>query len=390
MAIRPARHGYSDGFAKPPAPAVYRRIAYSFFAITVLVVIGALWVSSVRARVTIKVRRDTTTVQSSIDIAKSPEQGQLPGRVLQGTFEKIQEFAVKDAPATPSDEISTEVRGTVKILNNYSKSQTLVKTTRLLTADGRLYRIDKTITIEPKQSVTVTAYSDEKGKKYILAPGTRLTIPGLWIDLQKHIYAETVSGFSGGTQVGKVVSSLDVTDAQRALEDAVFEQGKKTLTAEAGTVGEMVAVFTKKVIESKSNVTPGQASDQFLASVKLEITGVFYPKKDMDALIRQKLKERLPDGRDLVDFDPSLVAMKIEQSDIKLERARLSLSAQASSRLTESSPALSKDAIAGLSIEDAKSSLLALDGVESVDIVIRPSWIGKLPTTKDHIDLILQ
>jgi len=388
MAIRPARQGYADGFSKPPAPALYRRIAYSFFAVTVLVVIGALWVSSVRARINVKVRRDTTAVQAVVDIAKSPDQGQLRGRVLRGTFEKIQEFSVKDTPQAA--EIPTIVSGTVKVTNNYSKPQTLVKTTRLQTSDGRLYRIDKTITIEPRQVVTVTAHSDQMGKQYVLAAGTHLNIPGLWSEVQKWIYAESVSGFSGGTQTGKVVSSLDVTDAQQALQSAVFEQAQKTLAAEAGSTDDWAVVYSQKVLDSKSNVSPGQQSDQFLASVKLEVTGVFYPKRDMEALIRQKLKERLPDGRDLVDFDSSQVIMKIEQSDPILEKAHLSLSARAGSRLTDSSPALSKDVIAGLSIEEAKAKLRAIDGIDSVDIQIAPAWIGKIPTMKDHITLNIQ
>jgi hypothetical protein len=266
----------------------------------------------------------------------------------------------------------------------------LVKTTRLVASDGRLYRIDKTITIEPKQTVTVTAHSDQMGKQYVLAPGTRLDIPGLWIDIQKWIYAETVSGFSGGSQAGKVVSSLDVKDAQKALEEAVFEQAKKSLIAEIGTGEDWGVVFSKKILDSKSNVNPGQQSDQFLASVKLEVTGVFYLKNDMNSLIRQKMNERLPDGRSLVDFKPEESTLKIETADSKIERAHIILSAQASSRLTESSPALSKDSIAGLSVNDATSKIRAIDGVESVEISIRPTWIGKIPTMKDHIDINIQ
>jgi len=37
----------------------------------------------------------------------------------------------------------------------------------------------------------------------------------------------------------------------------------------------------------RSNISPGQKSDQFLASVKLDVTAIYYPEKDMDVLIRQ-------------------------------------------------------------------------------------------------------
>ncbi|MBP9869085.1 hypothetical protein KBC59_00815 [Patescibacteria group bacterium] len=373
-------------FAPPPSSSAYRNIALSFAGLALVVIIGALWVTSVYARVTVKVKRDSATLQTSIDIAQSPEQGQLRGRVVQGVFEKIQEFAVKDEPSsTPI--VNTIVRGKVKIVNNYSKSQTLVKTTRLLTSDGRLYRIDQNVTVDPKESVVVDAYSDEAGANYVLSAGTKFTIPGLWIDLQKHIYAESTTGFSGGTEISKVVSSVDVTQAQSVLEEAVFEQAKKTLQSEAAVGDEWRVVYIKKVLEKKSNVNPGQQSDQFLASVKLDVTAVYYPQADMDALIRDRLKDKLPEGREFISFDPGAVVYKIESADPKLERAKIGASAQAATRLTANSGQLSKEAIAGLGLDEARTKLMAIEGVEEVDINIRPSWINRLPKSEDRIEL---
>jgi hypothetical protein len=309
MAIRPSSRTVArDPFPRPPAPALYRNIAFSFLGLTVLVVFGVLWLSSVRARVMVLVKSDTTSAQAMVEVSQSPEQGQLRGKVVKGNFDKMQEFGVKDHSGEPQLAQDVEVNGTVKVINNYSRQQTLVKNTRLLTSDGRLYRLDKTVVLDPKESVTVTAHSDAKGRQYVLQPGEKFTIPGLWIDLQKWIYAEAVSGFTGGQLANKnVVTQLDVSDAQKALEDAVYEQAVKTLTAEAGAPADWKAYFTKKVIEKKTNVTPGQSSDNFLASVKLEVTGVFFPKSDMEALVRQKLRERLPDGRDLVNFDSNAI-----------------------------------------------------------------------------------
>ncbi len=389
MPIRQSRPSFHDTFPATPSSHLYRNIGISFLVLTCLIVVGVLWVSSVRARVTVKVRYDVKQLQGAVEVAKTPEQGQLQGRVVQKSFEKIQEFAVKeDATVQIPDDV--QVRGTVKIINNYSKEQALVKTTRLLTSDGRLYRIDKSVTVPAGQSVTVPAYSDKNGKEYILPAGTKFTIPGLWIDLQKYIYAESVSGFSGGEQSAKIVTTLDVSEAQKALEDAVFEQAKQALRTEAGVPDDWDAIYSKKMVEKKTNVNPGQQSDQFLASVKMDVAAVFYPKQDMEALVRERLKDGLPDGREIVNFDPSLVVYKLDQFDVANETAKISISAKSSTRLTENSPALSKDAIAGLSIQDAEKKLNDVDGVEKVDIQIKPSWIGKLPNMKDKIEMVIQ
>ncbi len=380
-------------FAPPPAPALYRKIAFSFLALTVLILIGALWISSVRARITIKVRPDTASIQTAIEVAKNPIPGQLHGRVVQGTFEKIQEFGVQPSSATTSVDVNSIFQGRVKLINTYSKSQTLVKTTRLLTADKRLYRIDKTIVVPSKQSIEVTAQADAHGASYALPIGTRLSIPGLWIDLQKFIYADTVTVFSPGSHlatVTKLVNLGDVNEAQKILEDVVFEQAKKTLRAEAGVGEDWKVVYQKKVVDKKSNVSPGQRADQFLASIKLQVTAVYYPDRDMEALIRQKLKEKLPEGRNLLKYDPAQVTLAVEEADIKLEKARLIISAKASSRLTEQSPQFVPAQFVGLAQEEVKAKLLSIDGVENVDIRIRPAWSTKLPSLQTHIELIVQ
>ncbi len=387
MNIRNTKYGPRDAFPRPPTPAVYKKIAYSFLGITVLVIVGALWISSVRARVTVIVKHDTQSVQGVVELSKSPELGQLKGRVVQGSFEKIQEFAVKDLASSTVD---APVSGIVKISNQYSRSQTLVKTTRLSMPDGRVYRIDKTVIIPPLQSVTVNAVSDGKGKVFILPPDTKLSIPGLYIDMQKWIYATTVSGFQGGAGSVKTVSQSDVNDAYKTLHDVVLDQAKKTLRAEANVQDDWDAVYIDTESAKKTNITPGQSSDQFMASEKLDVTAVFYPSKEMISLVKQKLLDKMSEGRELVEFNPAKVVLKVDTADANLEKARITFSADAISRLTENSASLSKNLIAGLSIEEAKTKLSTTDGVLDVQIIIQPAWIGKLPTPKDHIDLIVK
>lgn len=387
-------------FPQPPvAPRMYRNIALTFFGLTVLVIGAVLWMSTVRATVRVRVQRDLAKIESAIDIAKSPEQGQLQGRVVEGTFDNIQEFTVK---ATSGSIVNATTTGRVRITNNYSKAQTLVKTTRLTMPDGKLFRINATVSIPSNSTVEVDAYSDQPGDAYAIPAGTKFSIPGLWIDLQKWIFAESITPFEGGKRTVKVVTAEDVNDAQTTLEAAVVEQAKKTLVAEAAVPADKLAencpaeqacwqaVYFVTPIEKKSNVTPGQEAESFLAQAKVKVTGVFYPKKDMELLVRSKLKERLPDGRDLAGFDPSKVVYRLENADIDVEKARIAFSVETESHLTAQSSALSAQAIAGLSIQDAKTTLSAVDGVEFVEITLRPSWARRLPSKPGAIDLKIE
>lgn len=419
----------APSFPTAPRPHVYRKIAYTFVALAVIVVVAVLWLSSVRAEVTVKVKRTSVKIDNTVDVAKNPQSGQIPGRVVQGTFEKIQEFQVKDlagatstvtttAPTTtivpPTQPVATDenviAKGTVRIINKYSREQTLVKTTRLLTDDGKLYRIDKTIKVPSGGEVTVGVYADKSGSAYAIGP-TKFTIPGLFIDLQKFIYAVSDQPFiavpssqvsvptpvnptptrtTTATSTGRTVTQADIDAAQKILTEAVLEHAKQTLAADMAETNFTEVVYFFRQVEKTSSVVAGDQSDRLIAKVKLDVTAVYFPKEDMLSLVRAKLRERIPEGREFVPFNDQSVFYSLESSDVKTESATIRFIADAEYRLTSTSPALDKSVIAGKSKAEAITLLKAVEGVEDVIINLRPRWLNRLPTLKDHIDMKIE
>ncbi len=364
-----------------------------------VVVAIVIWMSTVSAEIRIQSKRDPVSLKTSVEIAKSPEQGQLQGRVVEGIFDKIQEFAVKEQ--TASSVIATTT-GRVRITNKYSKDQTLIRTTRLLSPDGKLFRINANVNVPSGGTVEVNANSDQTGSSFAIPNGTTFVIPGLWIDLQKLITAEAITPFTGTAEGTKIVTAEEVDNAQKTLEEAVLAEAKKTLAAEANVPADKIAdscpndaacwsaTYVVETLEKKSNVTVGQNTDSFLAQDKIKVTAVYYPRKDMDLLVSGKLKEQLPEGRDLVDVDLRNVAFTLEQTDTKVEKARIGIKIEAYSRLTAQNPALARDQIAGLSLEDAKAKLRQVEGAEFVEITLRPSWARNIPRQKDKIKITIE
>lgn len=421
-------HITAPSFAVGARSSVYRRIAYTFIALTIVIVVAVLWLTSVRAEVTVKVKRESVKLDGVVEIAKQPQTGQIPGRVVQGVFEKVQEFPVQGEagapanPAAPTPVVPTPApapviqndnviaRGTVKIYNKYSSAQTLVRTTRLLAPNGDLYRIDAQVNVPAGGSVTVAAYADKQGSQYVLTAPTTFTIPGLHdTALQKLIYAESVGSFTASavgssktttpppaatpTDVptkpknGKLVVQADLDNAQKTLNDAVMAQAMSALGDEVPEKDHMDVVYVVKVVDSHFMVRPGDIAETFLASVKLDVTAVYYSKDDMMSLVRSRLKEKVPDGREFLPFDGGAVTYSLESSDPKTETASIRVSADATYRLSPSSPLLQKTVIAGKSKSDAESILKAVDGVDTVTIDIKPGWLDTIPTLQDRIDL---
>jgi len=351
-------------------------------AITLIIVFVALWFSNVRATVRVTAAHEPMIIEASVDVARTPTSGEVPGRVVQGVFEKIQEFPVEARNGTSVD---TQATGRVRIVNNYSQAQPLVKVTRLLTDDGRLYRIDETVSVPAGGSVEVGAYADELGSAFEFTGKTRFTIPGLSTSLQSLVYAESITPFTGGSRVVTVLTQADIDAAAKELQNVILEQSKKTLRAEVGDSRMTESAFLAKVVDVHANIEPGEQVDRFLLSMKLDVTGVFYPQADLEALVRSRLSDRVPDGRQIVAYDPAKTSFAVGSVNAQNETATVVLSAEVKTQLGNESPTLAKDLILGLPVSEAEAKLESLEGIESATITVRPAWVRRLPRLKDHI-----
>lgn len=419
----------APSFSSPPRPYIYRKIAYAFIALTVLIVIAVLWLSSMNAEVMVKVKRESVSIDHVVEIARNPRPGQLAGRVAQGELKLDKEFPIQAAnasstvtppvvtpPATSSITSTTQVvpnsdgiaRGTVKIVNEYSKPQTLVRTTRLLTADGKLFRIDKKVTVPAGGSITVPAYADKAGSEFAIGP-TRFTIPGLYVDLQKLIYATSDSSFSLSSTVTTPVATPPIPtpttpvrprtgtaqaptaeDLQAAFNqvgEQALSQLKQNLAAGIGDISSYEPVY---FVTKETKTAPGSTPDTFVASVRVAVTAVYYPKDDMLVLVRSKLKDKVPSDRELIPFDNQGINYSVESVDPKNETATIRVKTNAEYRITPNTPALQKSALAGKAKSEVVSSLQGLDGVEQVVVTTHPGWLTKLPSLQDHIDIKIE
>jgi hypothetical protein len=277
----------------------------------------------------------------------------------------------------------------------------LVVKTRLVTADGLVFHIDKGVNIPAHGQVSVGVYADQPGLAYAIGP-TKFTVLKLAANLQKMVYAQSDKTFTspGGSsspvvapavpKTGKYVTSALLAEAEKTLTDVVLDQAKKALAAEVSDPKFTDVVYLVKLVSSHNNVSPGQAADSYMASVKLDVTAIYYPHEDMLTLLRQRLKEKVPEGRELMPLENNAVTYNVQTADAKAETAGISVTADGNYRLTSLSTALQKDAVAGRSKSEAITLLRAVEGVDDVTIDMSPSWFTKIPSLKDHIDIVVE
>jgi len=370
---------------RPPAVRLYRRIAFTFIILTVALLGLVAYLSFVKAE--IKIYTDGIAVDTNFNIdvvEENPGPNQAEGKFDERTYEKTKEFS-------PSGEGVTELAkagGEVVIFNKHSSDQPLVATTRLLAADGKLFRIDSTVNVPAGGEVKVMAHADEEGPEYEIGP-TKFTIPGLWAGLQEKIYAESKEPMTGGTITKSVVSEADLERSENDLTAEIFNAAKEEMSSANVDPRFSEGVFTYEITEKVSDTKPGDETDKFNVKIIMKVTGVFYNPVQMEKIMIAKIEEDVGPGYVIGEIDKENSSLEIESIDQEAGIANLAVHAVANALIKDSSDALKKDRLTGLKVKEAEIYLMGLPEVNGVEIKTHPFWVTRLPKLEDHIEYII-
>jgi len=204
----------------------------------------------------------------------------------------------------------------------------LVKTTRFVSEDGKLFRTIKTITVPGAKieegeiipsSIDVEVIAAEPGKEYNIGPSS-FTIPG-FKGTAKYagFYGRSKEAMSGGV-VGKVkvVSAEDIQGATdilvAELQETVKNELDKKVPSELKTLKETTLV---ELAESSSSVEAGQPAEKFTVKVKMIAKVLSFSENDAVFLINNNLKNKISENKKLI---PETIEISYELSDINLEK----------------------------------------------------------------------
>lgn len=369
--------------------ATYRRIATLFLALTVGVVGLAAYVVFSRAEVIVMSKQEEVKADFIIDVARMAGNGEVRGDVLE-----LSESMTSTFPSASVVTIDAPSEGTVKIVSTMSRAQTLVATTRLLTADDRLFRIRDTVTVPAHGFVTVAAFSTEAGVKGAAPAGTSFSIPGLNPESQKLFTTIAVATFVGEKKDVRMVTQQDVDKAVEVLRDKlVAELGDKMrIAAKEGLSSEDAEAKWGEFIDvtETSRVTSvpvGSDAPEFTLTIGIKATGVFYDEKAFDAEVSSRLGDRVMDGRTLHSVDAASVKKEVEKRDLVAGRINVRVTASGLSIMSTASPALEKSKLIGIKDDAAKTYLESIDGVASASIKTSPFWMHRMPNVAEHISV---
>lgn len=360
---------------------IYKIIALSFLAITVVLFGLILFLSAKRAVITIEATSAPVDTKTSIVVSETPTANQVQGRIMVVSTTESQVFS-----PTGSKEEEGISGGSVILTNETTADRTLIATTRLLTPDGVLFRLKDRVNIPAGGTATAEIYADVAGKASDIPPSS-FTIPGLNESAQKVIYANSSEPTTGGVKTIGVLSSNDVKTAEATLKEKLIT----SLTADlqnnnAGmelSVQELESSFT-------SDVELGEEVSEFTLTGEVTVVAIVYDSNAVGALAREMLSNRAVDEQEVITPSADKPSVSLQAVDIENKQATLDVFAEGTASLNVDSQEFAKETFFGMSKDEVRRHVLKIDHVRGVDVEFSPAWTLSVPSVHEHVRVIIK
>jgi hypothetical protein len=350
------------------------------------------------AQVVINPKREKVTFETNILVSKGINSINTETSEIAGQFFEIEKMASKEFSSTGEKDVSQKATGKVTIYNQYSSSsQTLVKTTRLKSPDGKIFRLTSTVTIpgavieEGKiiaSSKEVEVEADQAGAEYNINPAD-FVIPGFeGTPKYSAFYGKSTQAMSGGAKgIMKVATQSDISGAidivTLELKDVAMSDFKGIIPADLKLLGD---AQTFSVTGSSSNIKANQAGEKFTVTVKAKVSGIAFKENDALSLIEKNINNNVLKNRTLL-FSTINVTYKTLKFDLKQESLNLDCDVEAESVANFDEQKI-KDDLAGKDETEVRTYLSSLPDIETAKVIFWPFWVKRVPTDKDKIKVI--
>lgn len=364
---------------------MYERIAVAFVVLTVVLLLGILYLSVARATIRVEVKPRPLAVTATADVTATGGEASLAGAVKDMTLERSRVFTLPGEGATAVPE---KAFGQVTIKNETGTTQPLVATTRVLSESGILFRLVRGTTVPARGEVTVDVQADVPGKAGEIGP-SRFTIPGLNTTLQQSIYAVSTQPMQGGVQYVRTLTEEDIASAVAELTEAVRAEALATL--QQGIDPEMYSgtALTLQEVSRATSVPVGTATGSFELKLEFTVQFVAFQEKAVQERGVVLLNEQVPEGFGLDAASVQSGRVKVLSMDAARQTARIALDVTGNAYMEQRAEALRPGRFLGRSPAEVQTLLTSVEDVAGVTLSFMPFWLKRVPTLEDHVSMVI-
>lgn len=356
----------------------YKIIALSFLVLTVALLGVIIFITSKKADIIVIAKEDAKKVNMTLVVNGRGAQG-IPGGVTSTQFtwaEKYQPTGTKRKEGV--------AKGEVTIYNKSTAPQQLVRTTRLITDKGVLFRLANGTTVPANSEVVVAVYADKPGAESEIGP-SNFNIPGLPEAKQKLIYAESKKPMVGGGENVAVLSEEDIKSAKENYTEKAKQAFLLTLSQSLQEVNVTVDSQNLKV-----DAMAGDAVTEFTVNGTNTFVVVTYNLKDLKDKIAKEVSTKIDTSAEKFLTAEKKPHVVVGSFSLQEGTADITLTQDALVTLDANVEKLAPYHFLGKSKDEIQRYILGLDHVVGVDIKFSPSWITTAPTAADKIRVIVK
>jgi hypothetical protein len=360
----------------------YKFIALTFLFLTIILLGLIVFMSSKRAKITIETNSSPIDLRSSIVVSDNPGKGEITGKIVSVIVNSSVEFSPTGTKEEPG--VAT---GVVILQNDSTLAQPLIKTTRLLTEDNVLFRINESVTVPAEGTIQVSVYADLEGAGGNIGP-SQFTIPGLGNSRQKQVYAKSSEAFVGGTKSIGAVDQEDIDKAKKQLLETLNRLGMEKIKEESQ--GKFLYEF--KVIQDgiEPDTEVGEEVSTFGVSGQATVLGVLYSEEELVKFAQDELSRRAIDDSEDIGSGVALPTVSIADYNFEKGEAKVDLVYGGTATLNPLSKQLDKTVFFGKTKDEVRRYILRLDHVRGVDVKFSPAWIRTVPHIPEHVNVVIK
>ena len=377
-------HVYSDHLGR--SVSLYRKIAYFFVALVAALLVFIFFFSVVKTTITLIPDQERVQNNLVFDVFDKDVSG-AGEKAIKGIVKKIELEEAKVYQASGKKIIGEEAVGMVTIYNNYTKNQPLVATTRLLSADNKLFRIKETVNVPAGGSIDVAIYADEASPEMEIGP-SKFTIPGLWAGLQNQIYAESKEAIVYQKKTQGIITREDIDNAILDLKQDLITKAEAQLI-DGKEYSEIIYNVDDNSIESTTDGKIDEEKDSFEVKIKASVVAVAFNGAQALELAKQKLNNSVSANEEILSFDEKIV-YALTSFDLQQGSASINATFEGKVTLKENSEIINKNKIVGLKKEQLEVYLGSLPGIAGYEVKFYPSFIKKVPKLVDRIEILIK
>lgn len=375
-------HRVTTKLVPEPSVGFYRTIAGTFLVVALVLLGIIIFFTSKKATIVVVAKTDNKNVNLDISVAQQTTGGAaIVGLVTTTEFKWSQKYF-----PTGNKTAQGLAVGLVTLYNETGAAQPLVKTTRLLTPAGVLFRLSDRVVVPANGQITASVYADQPGASGNIGP-SKFTIPGLNAEKQKVIYADSAKDMAGGVRTVGVLTADDL----KAAESDYVEKVKQAIT---GSLAQTGSFNQKLVFVPSHSVTADRKAGEEITEFNLVGTNtvviVFYNSDDLKSVLGKEISSRIDASTEKVLSVSKEPQVSLASYDLEKQKARFSVYQDVLVTLDANADKLAAVNFFGKNKDEIERYVFGLGHVVGVDVKFSPSWMRSAPAVADRVQVIVK